>query len=158
MKPEGNEYGTSPRTHQQHKNSLTSAGEAARLRSPAQGPTQGPAQAPKVLVSKKIIITTQKWTVTQPRPSHLASCRVRRAHRGLVFGHRGSVGGPTTAAGISSLADRSLATIIARRRLNASAGVVATTFGISSRSFGKDGLRNIVGFGLKLKNMNSHRC
>ena len=64
MKPKGNEYGTSPRTHQQHRNSLASAGEAARLRSPAQGPTQGPAQAPKVLVSKKIIITTQKGTIT----------------------------------------------------------------------------------------------
>jgi len=64
----------------------------------------------------------------------------------LVFGHRGSV------------ADRSLTAIIARRRRSASAGVVATTFGISSQSFGKDGLRNIVGFGLKLKNMNSHRC
>ena len=107
---------------------------------------------------QKIIITTQKWTVTRPRPSHLASYRVRRAPRGLVFGRRGSVGGPTTAAGISSLADRSFAAIIARRRHSASAGVVATIFGISNRSFGKDGLRNSVVFALKLKNMNSHRC
>jgi len=107
---------------------------------------------------QQIIITTQKWTVTRPRPSHLASYRVRRAPRGLVFGRRGSVGGPTTAAGISSLADRSLVSIIARRRRSASAGVVATTFGISSQSFGKDGLRNSIGFGLKLKNTNSHRC
>jgi len=83
---------------------------------------------------------------------------MRRAPRGLVFGRRGSVGGPTTTAGISSLAARSLAAIIARRRRSASAGVVATTFGISGRSFGKDGLRNSVGFGLKLKNMNSHIC
>ena len=76
----------------------------------------------------------------------------------MVFGRWGSVGGPTTAASISSLADRSLAAIIARSRRSASAGVVATTFGISSRSFGKDGLRNSVVFALKLKNMNSHRC
>jgi len=71
----------------------------------------------------------------------------------LVFGRRGSVGGPTIAAGISSLA-----AIIARRWRSASAGMVATTFSISSWSFGKDGLRNSVGFGLKLKNTNSHRC
>jgi len=83
---------------------------------------------------------------------------MRRAPRGLVFGRRGSVGGPTTATGISSLAARSLAAIIARRRRSASAGVVATTFSISNWSFGKDGLRNSVGFGLKLKNTNSHRC
>jgi len=83
---------------------------------------------------------------------------MRRAPRGLVFGHRGSVGGPTTAAGISSLAARSLADIIARRRRSTSAGVVATTFSISSWSFGKEGLRNSVGFGLNLKNTNSHRC
>jgi len=53
---------------------------------------------------------------------------------------------------------RPLAAIIARMRRSASAGVVATTFSISSWSFGKDGLRNSVGFGLKLKNTNSHRC
>jgi hypothetical protein len=76
----------------------------------------------------------------------------------LVFGRRGSVGGPTTTTGISSLATRSLAAIIARRWRSASAGVVATTFSISSWSFGKNGLRNSVGFGLKLKNTNSHRC
>ena len=77
---------------------------------------------------------------------------VRRAPpHDLVFGSRGSVGGPTTATGISSLAARSLTAIIARRRHSASAGMVATTFSISSWSFGKDGLRNSVGFGLKLK-------
>ena len=90
----------------------------------------------------------------------LTPCQLQgeKSPRGLVFGRRGSVGGPTTAAGISSLPDRSLATIIARRRHSASAGVVTTTFSISSWSFGKDGLRNNVGFGLKLKNTNSHRC
>ena len=83
---------------------------------------------------------------------------MRRAPRGLVFGRRGSVGGPTTATGISSLAARSLAAIIARKRRSAYAkrrsayvGVVATAFSISSWSFSKDGLRNSVGFGLKLK-------
>jgi hypothetical protein len=69
----------------------------------------------------------------------------------LVFGRRGSVG-------ISSLACHSLVAIIARRRRSTSAGVIAATFGISGRSFGKDGLRNSVGFGLKLKSTNSHRC
>ena len=59
---------------------------------------------------------------------------------------------------MSSLAGHYLVAIIARRRRSASAGVVATTISISNWSFGKDGLRNSVGFGLKLKNTNSHRC
>ena len=84
-----------------------------------------------------MLITTKKWTVTRPRPSHLASCRVRRAPRGLVFGHRGSVDGSTTAINISSVAIS-----LAARSL----------FG--SYNFLEDWLRNGIGLGLKLKDTN----